>query len=575
MSDNNRTSSGKENDLSRIISSIEESIDRAESEDLANRRAKSLSEKPDIYFGSDPQKKQQVAKARQQASKAKLPGRAQNTSGKPQNVKSSQQSSRSAQGKPQSAKNAQTAKASQNKSQAQNKQQTEKNKSVQNKDAQGKRQAEKSQSKQQASKKADKPKKVPQKKNTVGQREAVAALAAAGTGSAAAVDEKKNRFTKKQTAIIGGLIAGMIFVVALFIVFLFNHYYNMLGGEQGVINNSEAMTYSDVDTSREDTIDKDEEDEKLKELMNQGEKISDEAVMNILLIAEDLRDTTEDSAGNTDVMMIISINTEQKTITMTSVMRDCYVNFQTSDGVWYATRLNAAYWHGGVSLLQSTIESYMNVEIDRYVLVNFNVFIDIVDTLGGLELTVTDEEAAGMDDPLAEQNKYLGNEKGTDYLDEGGDLLLNGNQTLAFARLRYVGNADYERTERQRRVIAEMITESRDLSIVEMDKLANDILPQIKTDITKNEAAQLLVDMLDYRNYEIQEMRVPADGTFTNEIISGMDVLSVDFNANAALFEELVYGTSSDSDEEDADNYNYSEVDVYGNDEYNYDDYNY
>ena len=58
-----------------------------------------------------------------------------------------------------------------------------------------------------------------------------------------------------------------------------------------------------------------------------------------------------------------------------------------------------------------------------------------------------------------------------------------------------------------------------------------------------DELAQLLLDMLDYRNYELQEMRVPADNTFTNQVISGMDVLSVDFNANAQLFKELVYGT--------------------------------
>ena len=189
-------------------------------------------------------------------------------------------------------------------------------------------------------------------------------------------------------------------------------------------------------------------------------------------------------------------------------------------------------------------------------LVNFKVFIDIVDTLGGLDLTVTDEEAngypgadpngdntRGMQNPLDEQNKYLGNKKGTDYIKKGGKLHLNGNQALAYARLRHVGNSDYERTERQRKVISQMIKKSRDLSLVDMDRLANKILPQIKTDVSKTETAQLLVDMLDYRNYEIQEFRVPADGTFTDQVISGMDVLQVDFNANAQMFRELVYGS--------------------------------
>lgn len=367
----------------------------------------------------------------------------------------------------------------------------------------------------------------------------------------------KGKFTKKQVATVIGLIASLLLVIVLIVVLLFNHYYSLLDTDAVKVNNSKPMTYSDVDLSRADTIDKEAEDEKMrKQLAEKGEKISNSEVMNILLIGEDLRDTQNETAGNTDVMMIISVNTKDKTITMTSIMRDCYVNFQDANGWWYSTRINAAYWHGGVELTQKTIEDYLGIQIDRYVLVNFKVFIDIVDTLGGLDLKVTDEEAngypdadpngdntRGMQNPLDEQNKFLGNKKGTDYIKKGGKLHLNGNQALAYARLRHVGNADYERTERQRKVIKQMIKKSRSLSLVEMDKLANKIFPQIKTNVTKTELAQLLLDMLDYRNYELQEMRVPADNTFTNQVISGMDVLSVDFNANAQLFKELVYGT--------------------------------
>lgn len=367
----------------------------------------------------------------------------------------------------------------------------------------------------------------------------------------------KGKFTKKQVATVVGLIASLLLVIVLIVVLLFNHYYSLLDTDAVKVSNSKPMTYSDVDLSRADTVDKEAEDEKMrKQLAKKGEKISNSEVMNILLIGEDLRDTENETAGNTDVMMIISVNTKDKTITMTSVMRDCYVNFQDANGWWYSTRINAAYWHGGVELTQKTIEDYMGIQIDRYVLVNFKVFIDIVDTLGGLDLKVTDEEAngypgadpngdntRGMQNPLDEQNKFLGNKKGTDYIKKGGKLHLNGNQALAYARLRHVGNADYERTERQRKVIKQMIKKSRSLSLVEMDKLANKIFPQIKTNVTKTELAQLLIDMLDYRNYKLQEMRVPADNTFTNQVISGMDVLSVDFDANAQLFKELVYGT--------------------------------
>lgn len=372
---------------------------------------------------------------------------------------------------------------------------------------------------------------------------------------------RKFKFTKKQALSIIGLIASLILLLILVIVLIFNHYYGLLNTDGQKINNSDAMVYSDVDYSLPDTLDKDAEENKLKELIADSEKISDEAVMNILLIGEDIRDTATGGAGNTDVMMIISVNTDLKTITLTSVMRDCYVWIPG----WYSTRINAAYYHGGEELLEETIEEYMGIEIDRYVLVNFESFIEIVDTIGGLDIYVTDDEAngyewadpngentRGMQNPLDEQNKYLGNPVGTDYLESGGYLHLNGNQALAYARLRYVGDSDYERTQRQRTVITEMIKKSREMSVLEMDSLLTSILPQITTNITKSEAAGLLIDMLDFRDYEIQQMRVPADGTFTDENIDGMAVLSVDFTANARIFYELVYeGISQDSEDED------------------------
>ncbi len=374
--------------------------------------------------------------------------------------------------------------------------------------------------------------------------------------AAAEKPAKKKRFSKKQALTVAALILILLLILALVVVIILWHYFGLFDRSHKDRTTSEAITYSDVDYSRADTTDKVTEDQKLKELTAQAEKISNKDVMNILLIGEDLRDTAEKSAGNTDVMMLISVNTKDKTITQTSIMRDCYVGFEDENGWWWYSRINAAYWYGGVKLTRSTIENYLNVKIDRYVLVNFNVFIDIVDALGGLDLYVTDEEAngypdadpngentRGMQNPLDEQNKYLHNKKGTDYIPHGGNLHLNGNQSLAYARLRYVGNSDWERTQRQRKVISEMIKKSRSMSLVDMDRLANKIFPQIKTDVTSGEMAQLLIDMLDYRNYTIQELRVPADDTYTNQIIDGMDVLSVDFPTNAQMFKELVYGS--------------------------------
>ena len=163
---------------------------------------------------------------------------------------------------------------------------------------------------------------------------------------------KKGRFTKKQALQVTGLILMLILILGLAVFLVFNHYYHLINVKEATeISNSAPMTYSDVDLSKPDTFEKSVEDAKQKELTAQAKKITSEDVMNILLIGEDLRDTTKESreVGNTDVMMVISVNKKDKTITLTSIMRDCYVNFQDKDGNWWSNRINAAYWHGGIA----------------------------------------------------------------------------------------------------------------------------------------------------------------------------------------------------------------------------------
>lgn len=198
--------------------------------------------------------------------------------------------------------------------------------------------------------------------------------------------------------------------------------------------------------------------------MNTDASMNSSDVRNILLIGSDTRNA--DERGRTDSMILLSINSTTKEITMTSFMRDMYVNIKGIDAdgndidTW--SKLNAAYVYGGAELLMDTIEYNFDIAVDDYVYIDFLSFVDIVDAVGGIELDISDEEAEGMKPPMAEQNKLLGNKKGTDYLDKGGKKLhVNGNQALAYARLRYVGNADFQRTERQRTVITKIIEKAK------------------------------------------------------------------------------------------------------------------
>lgn len=362
-----------------------------------------------------------------------------------------------------------------------------------------------------------------------------------------AKSQKAKWSKKKKTKVIAGVIIITLMIVAIVIVGGFLYYSHKLNRDpDDKINSSKAPIDSSLLLDKDDTFDKAKKDEAIKQMLEgKKEPISDKDVTNILLIGEDIRDTANKDRGNTDVMMLVSINRKNKTVVTTSLMRDIYVYLENYE----SNKLNSAYWHEGTKLLEKTIENYFGVKVDRHVIVNFYSFIDIVEAVGGLDIKISDEEAKGMKDPLAEQNKYLKNKKGTDYLTKGGNLHLNGNQALAYARLRYVGNADFERTQRQRLVIQKIVEKAKGLSLSELDDLADKVLPQINTNITDGELASLLLDAFDLMNYTFTELRIPIDNSFTLETVNQMEVIMPNYNLNAAVMQKIIYGKAKDIDE--------------------------
>ena len=127
-------------------------------------------------------------------------------------------------------------------------------------------------------------------------------------------------------------------------------------------------------------------------------------------------------------------------------------------------RLNVAYWKNGIPLLSETISNYYSVHIDRYVLVNFYSFIDVVDEIGGLDMDVDNDEFAAINEAVREHNKYLKNPPEKDYVKQPGKQHLNGNQALAYARIRQGCGDDYGRTERQRETITAIINKMKSLN---------------------------------------------------------------------------------------------------------------
>ncbi len=354
---------------------------------------------------------------------------------------------------------------------------------------------------------------------------------------------------KKKVSVILCYVFGVVFLLCGAGISVFASFTGMLDRDNNQIINIIDPGQSEIGSN--DTVNAVDYEQMLKDKLakSAANVVSDSDVTNILLVGEDLRDTVDNTAqsnGNTDVIMMISINTAKGTVTTTSFMRDIYL---TIPG-YYATRINAAYSMGGIPLLEQTIQDNFSIKIDRYLKVNFYSFIDIVDTMGGLDIKISDEEAKGMRAPLGEQNKYLGKKYGADYIKKGGKVHMNGNQALAYARLRKVGRSDWERTQRQRTVIDLIANKTKELSLTELNSLLNKVLNKISTDLTDAEIAYYLLHASTYLNYERDQIQIPAEGTWTRQIIRGADVLCPDFTSNIRTLQKKIYGYSKIKDDE-------------------------
>jgi len=173
--------------------------------------------------------------------------------------------------------------------------------------------------------------------------------------------------------------------------------------EQGNITVAETIEPEEedddpeADNSPEEHIQAVEDTIQVNLEQNQEEAtISDDDVINILLIGIDSR--SDNDSGRSDSMILFSINNKSKKITITSIMRDIYVSIP---GV-HNNRINTAYAYGRASLLLKTIKQNFNIAIDKYVSVNFYSYMDIVDAIGGLELEISADEINVMNDYINE-----------------------------------------------------------------------------------------------------------------------------------------------------------------------------
>jgi len=194
---------------------------------------------------------------------------------------------------------------------------------------------------------------------------------------------------------------------------------------------------------------------------------------------------------------------------LSSFMRDLKVDVH---GHGY-TKLGHAYGYGGGELLTRTLNDNYGLDIKKYIAVNYSSFEKIIDLIGGLQLDIN----------MQERDEINRTVKGASFLENAGVQLLDGKQTLAYSRIRRVGQADFERTERQRKVLEEIINKLLTLPLAEASRLAGEMDGLLEMNLDQEEAFQLFAGLFNFREeVEIINLRFPIDGTFRSAMISGV-----------------------------------------------------
>lgn len=279
--------------------------------------------------------------------------------------------------------------------------------------------------------------------------------------------------------------------------------------------------------------------EEIEHIENVSALASSPDVKNILFIGADKE---KGGASRSDSIMIISVNKKVGRVIVTSILRDTHVDIPGE----CEAKINAAYAWGGANLLIQTIEQNFNIKIDGYAVVNFNMFTELVDGLGGIDIEVTEDEA----DYINNRHNYKKETK-PDHFESGESVHLNGYQALWYARIRKL-DSDFMRTYRQRKVITAIAENvKKELltgNIFGLISTAKDVAPNIETSLSKSEFTSLILSIASCVSKTGLEMdkllvsqQLPFEDTWWYESKWDGSSIAISFSENREMLYESIY----------------------------------
>ena len=267
-------------------------------------------------------------------------------------------------------------------------------------------------------------------------------------------------------------------------------------------------------------------------------------ITNILLIGTDARKL--DERARADSIIIGTIDNNNKKLKLTSIMRDTVVDVPGHG----EEKINASLAIGGPELLMKTIEENFGLSLNKYVMVNFRGFESIIDSLGGIDVDVKDYE-------IKEINKFIGEglkkDEKSKPIENPGMQKLDGQQALSYSRIRKVGNGDFERTERQRRVIDIVTQKLKDVSVLKYPSIMNDLLPYIKTNIEPLMILNYAYTVSKFENLHFEQLRIPPSELISKDVGSYKNlgwVLLVDREQCGKIMKDFIFNDKTPKNED-------------------------
>ena len=264
--------------------------------------------------------------------------------------------------------------------------------------------------------------------------------------------------------------------------------------------------------------------------------VYDQDVVNILLIGADKR-ADETDVGRSDTTMIATIDLKNGKLKLTSLMRDMYIDIP---GYGYH-KFNAAYSYGGVQLVYKTIAENFGVKLDGYAEVDMEAFRQCVDLIGGVPMELTEAEVYFL------QTAYSNSKHGEKDVVPGQNLM-TPYQALAYCRIRQDISGEYGRTDRQRKVLISIFNELKRADIMTITNICMKALKYVTTDLSESQIRSLLMSVISMGTTEIEQLRIPYGGSFTEDRLSGNGawVIQVDYDLNRQALQYFIFGKGED-----------------------------